>query len=420
MQSYFTATILLSVLFFLLLDFYVFQGMRALLTGVTYRLPLYLAYWLASAAVIVCLVIFLHNFAQRAPTNPRYVYVLFGVVLLFLLPKLIFSLFLLAEDLLRLVKASVVVLSQSGDGNAPPFTVEDRRRVVSQVGLAVASVPFVATLYGILRGKEDYRVHRVTLTSADLPPSFDGFTITQISDIHSGTFNSHEWVQRGVDLTQAQQSDLIVFTGDLVNFSAGEIEPWIDVFKTLNAPHGVYSTLGNHDYGEYVDWASSAEEAQNLERLKTHHQRMGYRLLLNESVKIVRDDEHIALIGVENWGLPPFPQKGDLDRAAIGTEASPFRVLLSHDPSHWDAKVRAFPLPIHLTLSGHTHGMQFGVEVPGWKWSPVQYRYPRWADLYEEGGKYLYVNRGFGCLGYAGRVGIWPEVTVITLRRPEA
>ena len=415
MQSYFTPTILLPSLILLVLDIYIFQSIRILAASPTAQWIINILFWLISAGTITAYVVFVHTAALREVSPPRYTTVLFGLLLLLVVPKLVFFLFALIGDMVRLVQASVTLLQDTSDKAS--FRVEERRQVVSQVGLGVASVPFFSILYGLVRGKLDYRVHRVTLTSSNVPTAFDGFTITQISDIHSGTFDSTEWVQRGVALTQGQQSDLIVFTGDLVNFNAHEIEPWIDIFKTLNAPYGVYSTLGNHDYGEYVNWDSPAKEEQNLALLKAQHQRLGYRLLLDESVRIEKDGEHFALLGVENWGLPPFPQKGDLGKAATGTEASPFRVLLSHDPSHWDAKVRDFPLPVHLTLSGHTHGMQFGIEVPDWKWSPVQYRYPRWADLYEEGGKYLYVNRGFGCLGFAGRVGIWPEVTVITLRR---
>jgi predicted MPP superfamily phosphohydrolase len=268
----------------------------------------------------------------------------------------------------------------------------------------------------MFKGKYNYKVHRTTLYFDDLPDAFDGFTITQLSDIHSGSFDNTEAMQRGIDLANAQKSDLFVFTGDLVNNAAWEIEPYIPNFSQLKAPYGQFSILGNHDYGDYIKWDSEAEKAANLDKLKEHHKALGYRLMLNENVEIEKSGQKIALIGVENWGKG-FIQIGDLDKALKGVDKNAFKILLSHDPTHWEEKVRYNPTTIHLTLSGHTHGAQFGVEVAGFRWSPVQYRYLDWAGLVNEKNRYLYVNRGFGFLAFSGRLGIWPEVTVITLKK---
>jgi len=280
----------------------------------------------------------------------------------------------------------------------------------------VAAVPFGAFLYGMLKGKYDYRVHRQTLHFDDLPEAFDGFTITQISDIHSGSFDNKAAVQRGIDLAKAQKSDLFVFTGDLVNNAAWEIEPYIGMFKQLKAPYGQFSILGNHDYGDYIEWNSGDEKAANLEKLKGQHKKLDYRLLLDENVVLEKNGQKISLIGVQNWGRG-FIQIGDLDKALRGVDKDSFKILLSHDPTHWEEKVRYHPTKIHLTLAGHTHGAQFGVEAGKLRWSPVQYRYLDWAGLAEQNGRHLYVNRGFGFLAFSGRLGIWPEVTVITLKK---
>ena len=251
----------------------------------------------------------------------------------------------------------------------------------------------------------------------DLPEAFDGFKITQISDIHSGSFDNPEKVAYGIDLVNQQQSDLVLFTGDLVNNKATEIKPWIKYFDKINAPHGIYSVLGNHDYGDYVRWESEEEKSKNLQTLFQAQKEMGWKLLLNDADFIEKKGARIAIVGVENWGNG-FKQAGDLDQALDKVEANDFKILLSHDPSHWEAQVLPHQYPIHLTLSGHTHGMQFGIEIPGWiKWSPVKWRYKQWAGIYEAANQKLNVNRGFGYLAYPGRVGMWPEISVISLKR---
>jgi len=252
----------------------------------------------------------------------------------------------------------------------------------------------------------------------DLPAAFDGYRITQISDIHSGSFDNKEKIEYAVDLINQQGSDTILFTGDLVNNKATEMDPWMETFSKVSAKDGVYSVLGNHDYGDYVEWESEQARKDNLDSLKKVHATMGWDLLLNEHRFLERGGERIALVGVENWGSGGFKKQGDLDLAGKAVSKDDFKVLMSHDPSYWQEKIKTDPNNYQLTLSGHTHGMQFGIEIPGWfKWSPVQYRYENWAGIYEEFGRYINVNRGFGYLAYPGRVGIWPEITVIELRK---
>jgi predicted MPP superfamily phosphohydrolase len=274
----------------------------------------------------------------------------------------------------------------------------------------------VIFIYGIIKGKYAYRVIKHVLYFDDLPQSFDGFTITQISDVHAGSFQNPKAVQKGIDLIKAQKSDLFVFTGDLVNNKAEEIVPWIRYFSQIKAPYGQFSILGNHDYGDYIKWENEAAKRDNLQQLKLYHAELGFKLLLDEHIELYKHGEKIILAGVENWGVG-FGERGDLKRALSGTNATDFKLLLSHDPTHWDNEVKQFPSKIALTLSGHTHGMQFGIEAFGIKWSPVKYRYAHWAGIASENGRFLNINRGFGFLGFSGRVGIWPEITVIELKR---
>lgn len=305
--------------------------------------------------------------------------------------------------------------------------IEGETEMVKESGYSVSRFRFIAQTALILGGlltsgltfgmtnRYRYKVRREKLSLEGLPRAFKGMKIAQISDIHSGSFDDAEAVAAGVEAVMREKPDLILFTGDLVNDLATEIVPYIDVFKKLEAPLGVYSVLGNHDYGDYVRWPSDDAKKNNLEQLKQHHAALGWKLLLNEHVILEQDQEKIALIGVENWGARAFTKYGNLKRAAFGLEPSLFKILMSHDPSHWDAEVRQDFPDIALTLSGHTHGMQFGIEIPGFRWSPVQYMYKQWAGLYREGYQYLYVNRGYGFIGYQGRLGILPEIAMIEL-----
>lgn len=337
-----------------------------------------------------------------------------GFFLAFFVPKLLMFFLLFGEDLVRILLGAGKKLAQS-DQN---FSVPDRRKFISQIALGLAAIPFASLLYGMYQGRYNYKVLKYVLYFDDLPEAFDKYRITQISDVHSGSFDNAEKIKYGVDLINQQESDVITFTGDLVNNKASEMDSWKEIFGSLKAKDGVYSVLGNHDYGDYVNWESSEAKEQNLEALKKVHSDMGWTLLLNNHTFVKKGEQRIALVGVENWGIGGFKQAGDLDKAALGLNDDDFKVLLSHDPSYWQEKIKNDEKKFHLTLSGHTHGMQFGIEIPGWfKWSPVQYRYENWAGIYEEFGRYLNVNRGFGFLAYPGRVGIWPEISVIELRK---
>ena len=274
---------------------------------------------------------------------------------------------------------------------------------------------FGSLLYGF-SNKYNYNLKKLSVNFTNLPQAFRGMKIVQISDIHSGSFSNKDAVKRGVEKIMQLQPDIILFTGDLVNNKADEMHDYIDVFNQLKAPHGVYSVLGNHDYGDYVQWESKQHKEDNLKALIETHGTLGWKILMNENVHIERDGDKIAILGVENWSAKSnFPKYGNLARAYSGSEQVPFKILLSHDPSHWEAEVLSQYKDIDFVLSGHTHGMQFGVEIPGLKWSPVQYVYKHWAGLYESGNQRLYVNRGFGFIGYPGRVGILPEITLIEL-----
>lgn len=402
-----------------LIDWYVFQGVKTLtvrLSRALTRRIIHSGYWGLTFVFFAGIASVLFKSGGRF----RLMVLIFIFFLFSYLPKLAFALFLAAEDLYRIGRSAVVFLSRRLKNLQPgarPEIFETRRKFISQMGLLAASVPFASILYGVTAGKYDFRVRKETLYFEDLPEAFDGFTITQVSDIHIGSFDDKGAVQKGVDLIRAQESDILAFTGDLVNNRASEMEGWMKMFGGLEAPQGKFSIMGNHDYGEYVDWRSPEEKVKNFADLQTIHSELDIRLLLNENREIVRGQDRIFLLGSENWGRPPFRQYGDLKKTTAGIDPAAFKILLSHDPSHWDGAVLTFPQRIPLTLSGHTHGMQFGIEIPGWKWSPVKYRYPRWAGLYQEGNQCLYVNRGFGFLGFPGRVGIWPEVTVITLRK---
>jgi len=415
--------ILLTVLF--LLDFYLFQGLKTAVSKVhsgKLKQSLYLFYWVLNVSLWIGLVYQFLNFSAFSGPRPG-LSAFIGIFILFTVPKLIILPVLLGEDIVRLFQflfEYIFSLFSKKKSEEVIIAINNRRTFLSQLGFALASIPFFSILFGITKGKYNYKIHKVNLEFENLPDEFDGFRITQLSDIHCGSFDNLEEVKRGIDLVNQQNSDVILFTGDLVNNKAEEMERFIQIFKMLKSATGNYSILGNHDYGDYINWPSLDSKNNNLERLKQIHSEIGFRLLLNENIQLRKGNSSIALVGVENWGSPPFPQYGDLKKASAGVENNPFKILLSHDPSHWDKQVSMHPIHYDLTLSGHTHGMQFGIEIPGIKWSPVKYRYPHWAGLYQDGKKYLYVNRGFGFIGFPGRVGIWPEITVITLKKKTA
>lgn len=351
-------------------------------------------------------------FVGIPPGKSKLTEILFSFVISLFITNLVFITILFAEDIYRLVLGFIQFVISNNSGSFFP----ERNKQVSELALGLSVFTFFSFLYGMIRGKYSYKVHKHTLFFADLPNAFDGFKIVQISDIHSGSFNNDKSVQKGVDLIKAQKADLFVFTGDLVNNLASEIEPWMNHFNQIKTPYGQFSILGNHDYGDYIRWPSKEHKEQNLEQLKRHHQNLGYKLLLDEHAIIEKEGEKLTLLGVENWGKG-FGERGDLEKALHQTDADGFKILLSHDPSHFDEIIKTHDILIHLTLSGHTHGMQMGIETPFFKWSPVKLRYKNWAGLFTENGRHLYVNRGFGFIGFSGRVGIWPEITLIELKR---
>ncbi len=409
---------ILSTLFIVLaMDLYAYQAFK---TAFKFR-ALPWVYWGTSLALVVwtLYVAFTINRSDPAVTK-QYMYV-FGAMILFLVPKMLVGGILLVEDTVRffgwLANGAQRLASSTPPDDA--WFQTGRRAAVSRIALGVAVIPFVSILYGMARGRYRFRVVAHELEFPDLPQAFDGYRIIQISDIHSGSFDNRAMVEYGVDLINQQGADLVLFTGDMVNNVADELVEWKDVFSQINAPDGVFSVLGNHDYGDYLGWPSAEAKQANLERLVQHQTDMGFQLLRNEHRVLQRGSDRLVIAGVENWGFPPFPKYGDLNRTLQGLSPNDFTVLMSHDPSHFEGEVKTHPHRIALTLSGHTHGMQFGIEIPGFRWSPVKYRYPRWAGIYREANRILHVNRGFGYLAFPGRVGIWPEITAITLRRRE-
>ncbi len=404
----------------LLLDWYVFSGLKTFTNGwqlIRARQVVLYGYLLISVGITVLFIGGFGSFSTARGMTPFHEWMLSLFITLFV-TKLFFVIVLSLGDFGRFVAGIATNIGKSGNAVSEPY-FPGRRKFISELAILVAAFPFFGFVYAMIRGKYDYKVHRTTLYFDELPEAFDGFTITQLSDIHSGSFDNADAMQRGIDLAQAQKSDLFVFTGDIVNNAAWEIEQYIPNFSKLRSPYGQFSILGNHDYGDYIHWDSPEEKAANLQKLKQHHADLGYRLLLDENVEIEKDGQKITLLGVQNWGKG-FIKVGDLNKALRGVDPNAFKILLSHDPTHWEEQVRYNATTIHLTLSGHTHGAQFGVEVAGLRWSPVQYRYLDWAGLVNEKNRYLYVNRGFGFLAFSGRLGIWPEITVITLKKKTA
>ncbi len=405
---------IIVVVVFVVLEIYSFQLVRTLSRGHWWKW-LYLA--ISIAVIINVAVQFAINADRAVVSTARDVAT--TMVLAFFVLKLVFILFMFGEDIYRLGEGLIGKLSRKRNLETTSSSFfHSRRAFISKVGLAVAALPFGAILYGAWRGKYDYQVRSYELSFEDLPDAFDGYKITQLSDIHVGSFDDREEVKYAIELANEQASDVILFTGDLVNNTSSEMYGWEEVFGALQAKDGVYSVLGNHDYGDYVQWQTPAAKKQNLQELQDIQSKMGWRLLMDENEKITKGADSISIVGVQNWGGGRFPKYGDLDKASQGLNAQDFKVLLSHDPTHWDLQVKERDLNYHLTLSGHTHGMQFGIEIPGFiKLSPAWFAYKKWAGIYKEYGRFLNVNRGFGFLGYKGRAGIWPEITVITLKK---
>ena len=400
-----------------LLDLYVFQALKTVSQQGSDRgrQAIYVTYWVVSFFTIATMLSFPYlQFLQTSKIFRNYV---FAILIGLFLAKLIGSLFFVADDIRRgaLVLMNKIFPLSGAQYMGPEGQGIPRSTFLSWLGLGLGGTLFGTLLFGF-SNKYNYQVKKIKLSFKNLPGAFKGMRMVHISDIHSGSFQDIRAVNKGIDLILKQQPDLIVFTGDLVNDRATEMDPYQNSFGRLTAPLGVFSTLGNHDYGDYVQWPTTQAKIDNLEALKKVHANMGWRLLMNEHVVLEKNGEKIALLGIENWGAKArFPKYGKMDLAYPGTENIPFKILLSHDPSHWDAQILPEYNSIDLMLSGHTHGMQFGLENPYFKWSPVQWMYKQWAGLYEQGSQKLYVNRGYGFIGYPGRVGILPEITVIEL-----
>ena len=404
----------------ILIDVYVYKGVQAAFSKSSSlaRRGVSILYWSLNSCFLALGIYLVFTFSSSSNSTGIPFKLFAASFVILYAPKLLFGLFLLAEDFYRLLRAIGLGIYGMAKKN-PASTVKyfpSRRRFISQAAALAAGIPFAGSIYGVIKGKYNFKVHKAQLAFKNLPKEFDGFTITQISDIHAGSFGNLNEVMKGVNLANAQNSNIMFFTGDLVNFRSSEMDSWLEVFKQFKAPMGVYSILGNHDYGDYAQWNSEAEKQANLDNLCKIHSMLGFQLLRNENVKIKKGNAGIELLGVENWGRGGFSKYGDLDKAFIGTSPGSFKILLSHDPTHWEEKVMNDVRMIPLTFSGHTHGVQFGFEIPGIRFSPVQFRYKRWAGLYVENNRYLYVNRGFGYIGFPGRVGIWPEITVVTLK----
>jgi len=393
-------------LFFILLNWYVISGIRVVVNS-----PL-AVYCFLSAMLLILFALSFSLIQIRKTGMSGVSKTVAHAFLMILISQLVFISVLLPIDIFRGLTAVSTLIFQGS------IFLPERSVHLTEFAMALSGLSCLLFVYGILRGKYAYRVIKHELYYDDLPAAFDHFTILQISDIHAGSFGNKKAVQKGVDLIKAQKADIFVFTGDLVNNKASEIVPWIDMFSKIEAPFGQFSILGNHDYGDYVRWPDTLAKQHNLQTLKQYHAELGFKLLLDEHVALRKGDDKIILAGVENWGVG-FGERGDLKKALTGVDNEAFKILLSHDPTHWETIVKKYSSKVHLTLSGHTHGMQVGLEALGIKWSPVKYRYPHWAGIANFNGRYININRGFGFLGFSGRVGIWPEITLITLRGSE-
>ena len=394
--------VLLAVFF--IIEIYVYQAIRNITTNNYIRI----GYWVFTLLAYGIILYWILTF-NKASRDHQQIQLMVSAMMIFVLPKLLSVIFLLIGDFTRFVEFGFKYFT------AKENYFPERRKFISTTALAAAGIFSALAIDGIIFGKYRHTARKVKLKLKNLPKSFKGYKIVQISDVHSGSFFHPEKLQHAIDLINEQNADLVLFTGDMVNNYADEFLPFIPLFKSIKAKDGKFSVLGNHDYGDYGSWKSIEEKAQNIPNLEKYEKEAGFTLLRNEHISIEKNGEKIYILGVENWGIPPFPQFGDLDKTVSGIPRDAVKILMSHDPTHFDEVVKHHPSNVQLTLSGHTHGMQFGIDLKNFKWSPVKFKYPKWADLYESAGKYLYVNRGFGVLAFPGRVGVNPEITVFEL-----
>jgi len=401
-------TVLIIILIFGLLDLYVYKGLSGVVNAFSSnsKYILLITYWLTSIFSLGLLIYGIANRGSFGSTNT--LTLIIGLFITLLLPKLVFTFFHAVDDLYNLAGFAVNKLASGTDYS--------RRHFISQIGLLTSGLMFGSMVYGVIWGKFNFRVLREKITSARIPKSFDGVRIVQISDAHLGSFgNSYQPIEKAIAMINDLEPDYVFFTGDLVNNHADEALPWIDIFKNIQAKRGKYSIFGNHDYADYGNLTIEARQ-NSVKLLKDIHHKMGFRLLEDENIELKKGEDTISLIGVHNWGKG-FHQVGDLNKAMKGVNTDKFQILLSHDPTHFEEQVK-YKTSIDLTLSGHTHGMQMGIEIPSLniKWSPVKFMYQRWAGMYHENQQKLYINRGFGVLAYPGRVGMSPEITLFTLQ----
>lgn len=408
------------VMVMVLIDIYTYKGLNLLISRLEnkkLKKAIAVLFWIVSG---VMLGLVFTGYMFRATTRNvmviNWYYYLFGAFIVLYLPKIVFIIFHFMEDIIHAVRWSIHKLMCRSVKEISKGKPISRSRFLSQLGLGIAAIPFVAFLGGIVKGRFNFRVEHVRLAFPNLPKAFNGLKIVQVSDIHIGGFlGFEEKVKEAIDMVNAEHADLVFFTGDLVNNFYEELEGgWIPILSKMQAQEGKYSILGNHDYGNYFHWPTEAEHKANFQKILDVQKVLGFQLLKNQSARLQRGNDAIGIIGVENWGKPPFPQLADYDSAVKDVADLPFKILLSHDPTHWETRILG-QRDVDLTLSGHTHGMQFGINIGNYRWSPAKFKYPRWAGLYQEGKQFLYVNRGFGYIGYPGRVGMPPEITIFEL-----
>jgi len=425
------------LIIFLLFDLYAFQSVRSLSAHLNTmpKRSIRIIYW--GVSVLFYLLFIFTITGKMADANKTFRTFTTGLFFALVLSKILMILPLLAEDIYRIFNKFYELIfvkpqTQNLEGEKSQFLVS-RKKFISQISTGIGLATFSGLTYGVIKGAHNYKLHQKNVVLKNLPPNFNGLKIGHISDIHSGSFWDKNAVQKGVDLLMSQKPDIVFFTGDLVNDVATEMDNYKAIFSQIKAPLGVYSSLGNHDYGDYYQWPDKHEinfdvnfqgnkshmtpmQKANLEALKQVHADMGWRLLMNEHVPIEVNGEKIAVLGIENYGAKGrFPRYGKMTEAHTNTEQYPVKLLLSHDPSHWEAEVIKKYKDVDIMFAGHTHGAQFGIETAGFKWSPIKYIYKQWAGLYQQDNQYLYVNRGFGYLGYPGRLGIRPEITMLTI-----
>lgn len=381
------------------------------------KLVVYIIHWMIPVILFLGVILLRRDDQVQNAEKVYKNFILGGFFLSFYLPKLIFASVHVLDDLMKgLLRLYTYIVKKPNENRKEIKGVPiSRMKFITTTGLVLASFNFISLIYGMVSGRFNFKTYRLSMRFKGLPEEFNGYTVVQISDLHIGGFYGHgDRLKEAVELINAEKPDLILFTGDMVNNFADEMTDFKKTLGQLQAKYGKYSILGNHDYGDYHSWDSEEEKKENFKKIVEFQEEMGFNVLLNQSVALKKGNAEIGLIGVENWGKPPFAQYGNFEKAQNGVSNLPFKILMSHDPSHWDAEITQ-NTDVHLTLSGHTHGMQFGVEKGNLKWSPVQYKYPQWAGLYKDGDQYLYVNRGLGTIGYPGRVGMPPEITVFEL-----